>query len=91
VFDVDVDVNGAGGLTDEALARMLRAIMEWKNARSHLRKVRFSLSCSGGYFLASALEQAERITVYPYVPDEINQPDSPEYLGAGVDMLETIN
>jgi phage tail P2-like protein len=90
VFDVDVDINGTDGLTDEALARMLRAIAEWKNARSHLRGVRFSLSSPGRYFIACSLEQAEYISVYPYVPDEITQPDSPEYAGSGLDILETI-
>ena len=87
-FRVNVEFS-EHGYTEEALESAYRAIMRAKNTRSHLDAIDLELASRGSVFFGACAMVEEAITVWPYVPPEIDAPIT-AHIAAATDVIETI-
>ena len=65
LFDVLIDIGESKTLTQDNITRLVNAVNEWKNTRSHLRKISFSTSVTD----IATVNEAQQLTAHPDFTD----------------------
>lgn len=65
LFDVLIDIGESKTLTQDNITRLVNAVNEWKNTRSHLRKISFSTSVTD----IAAVSETQQLTAHSDATD----------------------